>query len=569
MDITSTPTVGDEAQPESPRTPQSRVIPAYTVPPPPPLAFLSPARPPLAPPPPAVPSFRVVNGNLTTALHSSHQADKWLLVILDFKSSLPYRLLCQSEDLSNAVNAWRPRKSSSFAESYTSFFPASAELHIALIDPRSGERLHVWGEPTNEDANDAEEVEWDDVLEYLKTFISQHTLDDHDLGPLHHRDKPWSVRTKRDTPVLAPLPPTSVMDDEESAIAAAIAASLNESKRVLSEDEFEFDDDDDDEDMDDEDMNESEQLEDDVDDQEMGDDEDSSEGLSNVNLMRNDSISPENTAITMVETDSEGSSTDRVEVVPSRTLPSAMPIPGTSQVDLASPGTPVSFPGPVQRPGGDTTGRNMLDRTRGTGTSRRSSLPPSVPVPMPGRSPAISRSLNTTGGGTGMPSSVESVASSVMERAHSRFKSANDPTLSDWRKEREMQDAELAASLEADRTKERARMEKEMAEKKTSDARKAALDNLPREPEVGAADSCTIALRLPGGERISRRFPKSTGTLADVAALVFGSCGTRIDDNGPEKVLRNRSGVLKKGAKWDDILEDVMSENRVMFIVHQ
>ena len=132
---------------------------------------------------------------------------------------------------------WRRTKGSSDADRYQAFFPVDGHPHLALLDPRSGERLAVWGNQDGqgmESYNSITDDLWDVVLEDLDKFLESHSLEDGALGPVHLREKSWAVRTRRVTErasVSCPnLPPTSVMDDEEAAIAAAIAASLAEAE---------------------------------------------------------------------------------------------------------------------------------------------------------------------------------------------------------------------------------------------------------------------------------------------------------------------------------------------------
>ncbi len=550
MDISSSTDAEEE-----PRTPPPSVL--LMPPPPPPISTFTPsARPPVARPP-ETPTLRVVSGTLTTAQRSSHRASRWLVVVLDFESALPFRLSAPSAVL-EVVNIWRPRKASSFAESYTSFFPASSDLHIALLDPRSGERLHVWGEPSHEDG-EAPEFKWDEVVKYLETFIAQHSIEGHDLGPLHHRDKPWAVSTRRESPAIDPLPPTSTMDDEEAAIAAAIAASLAESKKAEENEEFEMEDDDFEvEDEEDEELLEEEE--------EVEEEEDSAADGNEVSSPGECDI----TANDESSNDQSSSSADMETPVSSRSTSAAVPIPG-SWSDVASAGTPASYQGLPVSGSSDSDGEGGNGNTETPSivipgsrpalrsTPRRMSMSPALLSRnrMAGRSPALSRTPTFT------PSSVESLSSSYLERAHSRLRSALDPALLESRALRLQQDAELAASLEEDRRKEREKRELEDKERRAKQERDDARNRLPVEPEKGVS----VALRMPDGSRVARKFDPKT-KLSLLADLCLAHCGVSIIGKSPNEVLWNR-GSLKKDAAWTAEIGEVCTDTRVMFIVHQ
>lgn len=145
----------------------------------------------------------------------------------------PKRLFASAHVAENVL-LWRRTCGSSDAEKYAAFFPTDGFPHVALLDPRSGERLCVWG---NEDGKGMSEGGicdglWEDVLKDLDLFLEEHTLEDGALGPLHMAEKSWAARTRRvgENGPERNLQSTAVMDDEDAAIAAAIAASLAESE---------------------------------------------------------------------------------------------------------------------------------------------------------------------------------------------------------------------------------------------------------------------------------------------------------------------------------------------------
>lgn len=183
-------------------------------------------------------------GSMERLLQVGVQQKKWLLIVL-FPNGVSYPPppLQAPEDVQNNVLLWRRQASSPDASRYSAFYPIDKVPHVALLDPRSGERLLVW---TRDDGGDSPQDKppsdcthstvcpqlWDMVLENVSEFLPQHSLEEFALGPTHFREKPYSVRTRRISETSAGsqhiLAPTSVMDDEKAAIAAAIAASLKD-----------------------------------------------------------------------------------------------------------------------------------------------------------------------------------------------------------------------------------------------------------------------------------------------------------------------------------------------------
>ncbi len=465
----------------------------------------------------------------------SHRASRWLLVILDFKHLLHNRQQV-SEVVSSSVNAWRPRSESSYTESYTSFFPSSGDVHIALLDTRSGERLNVWGEPKTSNTEEAEPVVWESVVKMLETFLSEHSLNGADLGPLHHREKPWAVKTRRVSESQAHLPPTSMMDDEEAAIAAAIAASLAEVGQDMSDEESEDDEDED-------------------------EDEDTSEDIDMT-------ATPENAEYT-------GTSVESI-AIPTTT-------PGAWS-DVIGGDSPSSYPGVQNRfdalePGAYAAQRSDAgdgaEDGRGDGDDADDSMEDSgsnsgsnsmdISVPLPDRSGESSSNPKPP---AAMASSVESLASNYMERLHSRFRSANDPSLLESRLLRQEQDAELAASLEEDRRKIREKVEKARMEAQAKEAQMLAQNRLPEEPEKSNPAAVAIAIRLPGGNRIMRRFLKTT-PFSSIADLCLAHAGLEIVKHEPASCLRSPA-VSLANVSWSNDIESVCGGSRaVMFIVHK
>lgn len=441
-------------------------------PPPPPAVVL-----PLPPPPP--PALRQVPGNLTVALEAAHRDACWLLVALARSGTLPDRLEAPLET-SNAIHAWRPLNGGNLAETYTSFFPTTSPTHIALLDPRTGERLVVWGEPPRA-GEEAEEPTWSSIVDALGDFLRTHSLDAGALGPAHHAEKSWAVSTARTSKRAPELPPTSAMDDEEAAIAAAIAASLAD----IGGEEYE----------------ESESSDGEDDDIEMEDAADGEESPRPASLQ----------SIHIPRPPPAASASPEPDVSANGSNPCALPLPAPSE---------------------------------------------SIPIGPPNRSQRLS-------------TSVESLAGSYMERLESRFKSANDPGLLADRLLRQEQDAELAEALEADRRKRTAGEEAARRERDLERARVEAAGRLPAEPAAGSSGGVSVAVRLPGGMRVVRRFLGSDklGSVADLCLSSEG--GPDIARERPAVSLKS-AGMRLDDAEWKTPLETVCAgAARVMFVVHE
>lgn len=385
---------------------------------------------------------------------------------------------------------WRRVSTSTDAQCYTNFFPVDGLPHLALLDPRSGERLAVWG---NDDAgmfaNALHHQLWHSVLDDISHFLPLHSLKDSDLGPAHRADKPWAVRTRRvsRTPSASAQQSTTILDDEQAAIDAAIAASLadmessdpSHTDAAQSDDEVGHDPD--------------EEVDDDVDVDHVVDVDDDEE-------QENDD---------QTSNDLNSTTTD-VESLP----------PATSSPMLTTPAA--SSPVPTRR--------------LSLGSQQ------SIPVPM------------------ATPSSVESLSSSYLERMASCLRSSADPELAERRRLREQQDTELKEALLKDRAV--AEM-KQRAAAVIADAE----DRLPPEPHANDETALCIALRLPDGKRLSRRFSpfSNVRVLTDLAVANGGS----VADVKFVKVCRTLSspGLDLSRVSWETPLSDLKLPKRSMFFL--
>lgn len=486
--------------------------------------FASPTTPPASPndeaPPPHHHLLSSFVGTLEPLLRSALRHTKWALILVlpnnnrSFSSpSSPtttarpawgprayhqQNKLYAPQEVADTIMLWRRTTGSSDAERYQAFFPVDGHPHLALLDPRSGERLAVWGNVDGQNMMSHNAIShnlWNVVLDDLKTFLKTHSLDDDALGPAHFREKSWAVRTRRiaQGPSSPSLQPTSVMDDEDTAIAAAIAASLAETERTTPEDDQ------------------------DASSWEYGypedgypeDDDSSGDMYSNYGMTQDGDGS------------AEQGSTEGDENV---TLSERSSELGSATMDIS---------------------------TSTAGLRRTASMP--VPIPPRGREPT--------------PSSVESLSLSYIERMDSCLRSSTDPALLEARRLRQEQDEDLARSLQEDRKRIREE-ELEVAKRAAEKAQKLAAEaRLPDEPGEGAEGVFTIALRLPGGLRITRRF-NSFDKLISVADFAIANIGcVQITRRTPTTVLRI-PGFKIQPSSWGTQLKEMSLSSRTMFILN-
>ncbi|PXF48066.1 UBX domain-containing protein 5 [Gracilariopsis chorda] len=404
-----------------------------------------------------------------TPSSTSSSRTAWRSNALHRRSSLP-----TTSHLIDNIILWRRTAASSDAERYTAFFPVDGLPHIALLDPRSGERLCVWGneEGANMDGNQISEQLWSKVQQNLVHFLESHSLEDDALGPMHTQDKPWAVRTRRISQTDGTSASSSVMEDEEAAIAAAIKASLADAG--LSSDTFN----DDDSDMD------------------RSENSTSTDGNQTLDEL-----------VSASSNDDQSDERSNVD----------LDIPDRPQRDLPPPSTPIQIP-----------------------LRRADTLP---------------------------PSSVESLSSSYMERMDSRFRSFQDPQLVEIRRLREEQDAELARSLQEDR--ERERKEHDEANRKAL-VKEHMLNAAARLPDEPPEDSqcLTIAVRLSGGKRITRRF-KHSDMLQSIADFVIAESGIIALAKAEPCLALKSAGAPLKRVSWHVQLSELSLSNRTMFTLNE
>ncbi|OSX77843.1 hypothetical protein BU14_0131s0026 [Porphyra umbilicalis] len=126
-------------------------------------------------------------------------AHKWLLVNVQEAGALRSLTLNRDVWAHDAVRAlldghfalWQRSHQSTDASAYVAYYPASRLPHVAVVDPRTGERLAVWGERPDE------VVDRGGLLPALTAFAADHVCEGGALGPAHWADKAPEVSTRR------------------------------------------------------------------------------------------------------------------------------------------------------------------------------------------------------------------------------------------------------------------------------------------------------------------------------------------------------------------------------------
>lgn len=165
------------------------------------------------------------------AMTAGQRQRKWLLVNIQrsdiFASLVMNRDVWSDPHLEEVLQAhfvfWQRDERTPDGQRYKQFYRFDQPPHVALIDPRSGERLRVWG-------GDGEQIEKETLLTELMDFVAGNSLDS-DTSIQNH------------VPVLRRPSSSSadvlMQDDddtsEDAQLAAAIAASMEQSVNVQPE----------------------------------------------------------------------------------------------------------------------------------------------------------------------------------------------------------------------------------------------------------------------------------------------------------------------------------------------
>ncbi|KAA8492193.1 UBX domain-containing protein 7 [Porphyridium purpureum] len=199
------------------------------------------------------PSQMLFYGSLERALEAGQRDRKWVLVNIqghdDFRSHVLNSDVWNDETVQELVKAsfllWQRYSVSADGEQYRTYYPFSCLPHVALLDPRSGERLVEWNSSGVEDMDSLSKSA---LLENLMEFLDSHSLEGNATGPAHRRRSNALRKRAADAAAAADVVASQsashgaanhfsdhdVLMDEDAQMAAAIAASLEQTAAPLS-----------------------------------------------------------------------------------------------------------------------------------------------------------------------------------------------------------------------------------------------------------------------------------------------------------------------------------------------
>jgi len=189
------------------------------------------------------PNRILIYGSLEKALETGARNNKWILVNIqahnEFSSIVLNRDVWGDEAVQALVGSafylWQRYLATADGERYKTYYAFDNLPHVALLDPRTGERLLVWessGDPS-----------WhltpERLLSDLTDFLDNHSLEQDALGPTHMRktraleEFAFGAIETASAPGAAdgdfvPTDGDISMMDEDAQMAAAIAASMGE-----------------------------------------------------------------------------------------------------------------------------------------------------------------------------------------------------------------------------------------------------------------------------------------------------------------------------------------------------
>lgn len=156
---------------------------------------------------------------------------KWLLVNMQRTGVFPCLMLNRDVWSDAAVRAlvesrfifWQRDEHTEDGRRYKQFYPYSDVPHVAVVDPRSGERLRVWG-------GDGNAIDKESIVNALVDFCDAQSLEDGGASSSRAApSRPSAARTRPEDPTssggVVDLDKDR-METEDAQIAAAIAASM-------------------------------------------------------------------------------------------------------------------------------------------------------------------------------------------------------------------------------------------------------------------------------------------------------------------------------------------------------
>jgi hypothetical protein len=189
----------------------------------------------------------VYAGDFDQAMNTGQEEKRWILVNMQrtdvFQCHILNRDVWSDPAVHDLLQArflfWQRDEMTEEGRRYKQFYPYGDPPHVAIIDPRSGERLSVWG-------GDGSAIKKDDIVNALVDFSDRYSLEEgHDRPTARPSSRQEAARTRPGPtrirsgagPSSTRLPSSSldvthseldVMETEDAQIAAAIAASIEE-----------------------------------------------------------------------------------------------------------------------------------------------------------------------------------------------------------------------------------------------------------------------------------------------------------------------------------------------------
>lgn len=187
------------------------------------------------------PTHLLYNGSFNEAIQAGQRQSRWILVNMqrtdDFSSLALNRDVWSDPTVQEIIRVhflfWQRDERVEDAERYRRFYRYSSTPHVAIIDPRTSERVRVWG-------GDGEAIPLQKLREELADFVTANSLDND--AAVRSRDGEASTRGPSRKNHNNPTSNSKAQNnghmemDEDAQLAAAIAASMEDGDAERSDD---------------------------------------------------------------------------------------------------------------------------------------------------------------------------------------------------------------------------------------------------------------------------------------------------------------------------------------------
>jgi len=131
------------------------------------------------------------HGTLERAMQEGVREGKWILVNIqahdEFKCHILNRDVWSDEMIKTIISSsfimWQRYTVSADGEKYKTYYPFESLPHIAILDPRTGERLISW----DGGGSSWSQLGKENLIMTLTDFLDHHSLEGDTLGPLHRK----------------------------------------------------------------------------------------------------------------------------------------------------------------------------------------------------------------------------------------------------------------------------------------------------------------------------------------------------------------------------------------------